>query len=343
MKKIRIILACVTFAALLCAACGQQKEHNNLRAVKVNVVEVGGCGSYDAPAYEYVGTIEESSHSALSFGSGGRVTSVLVKEGQKVRKGQLLATIDNTTATNAHSAAQATLTRAQDGYDRAKLVYDKGSLPEVKWVEIQTQLAQAQSMAEIAKRNLGDCYLYAPDNGTIADLNLEVGSTVAVYQPVMRLLNLRELFAKVSIPEGDMAKVMVGSQVRVAVSALEGLELEGVVAERSVSADPLSHSYMVRVRLNQQHKELLPGMVCRVGIGRHEASNGFMLPNRAVQLGNDGHRYVWVVNDSVARAAEVAIGDLTDQGVFITEGLREGDKVIVDGALKVSNGTPVIF
>lgn len=314
------------------------------RVVRVGVVEVGQISEEEVsePSCEYVGTVEESSASTLSFSTSGRVTAVYVKEGQVVKAGQLLAEVDNSTALNSYKAAQSTLRQAQDGYDRAKLVYEKGSLPEVKWIEVNTQLDQAQSLAEIAKKNLDDCKLYAPCSGTVADRNLEVGSSVTPFQTVMRLLNLGSLSVKVSIPEGDIAQIRKGMTAHVVVTALDNLELQGVVDELNVSADPLSHSYMVRLRLQgASGKHLLPGMVCKVSMGQKSFSNGLLLPNRAVQIDNDGQRFVWVVAGDKAVRKTVTIGDLSSNGVLVSSGLQGGEQVIVDGTLKVSEGTKV--
>jgi len=314
------------------------------RVVKVNVITVGSgeTGSF----HEYVGTLEEAAASSLSFGVGGRVTAVYVKEGQRVAAGQLLATVDKSNATNTFNAARATLNRAQDGYKRAKQVYDQGSLPEVKLIEVQTQLDQAQSMFDIAKKGLEDCNLYAPTAGTIDNRLIERGSSVTAFQPVMRLLDLSRLYVKMSVPEVDISRVRVGDSVRVVINALEDADtmaLKGIVEEQGVSADPLSHSYLVRIRILSHQKGLLPGMVCRVRLAGKQVSRGIEVPNRAVQLNNKGERYVWVVRDSTAQQSPVRIGDLTQTGVLVTEGLQAGDQVIVDGMMKVSLGTKLKY
>lgn len=337
MKKLYLPLQ----AALLLTACHDSAPQHAERVVKVNTLTVHE--GIRSSAHEYVGTLEEASASTLSFGVGGRVTAVYVKEGQRVKEGQLLASVDKSTAANAYKAAKATLDQAQDGYDRAKQVHDQGSLPEVRWVDVQTQLNRAQSMCDIAQKNLDDCNLYAPAAGTVDSRMIERGSSVTAFQPVMRLLDLTRLYAKMSVPEVDIYKVEVGDSVMVEVNAQPGTcrPLRGIVEERNVSADAVSHSYLVRIRLLDQQRDLLPGMVCRVRLASTSTSAGIEVPNRAVQLGMDGSRYVWIANDGTARRRNVTIGDLTASGVLVTGGLEEGDRVVVDGLLKISEGTKV--
>lgn len=339
MKK--TIVVCVAVAAMwVVGGCGRLlPQEESARVVAVNTMLVEN-SSYES-SREYAGTLEEKTSTELCFEASGRVTSVRVREGQYVKAGQLLATVDNTTTRNAYNAAKASLDRAQDGYDRARQVYEKGSLPEVKWVEVQTQLDQARSVEEISRKNLENCSLYAPVSGTVCDKRIEVGSTVGPVVPVMRIVNMQGLYVKVSIPEIDINKVKVGDRAKVVVGAVGDTLYDAVVEERNVDADPLSHSYMLRMRVCGSTKGLLPGMVCRVKFAGERSEGGYEVPNRAVQLDNDGCRFVWVVRDSVAEKRRVVISDLTATGVLVNSGLAEGDRVIVDGGQKVSTGTRV--
>lgn len=339
MKK--YLFLTVILAALLSASCGSENGKQKPRVVRVGVHIVGG--AQGGALHEYVGSVEEASSVDLCFEQGGKVTRVYVRDGQRVAAGQLLAETDSRSASNTYQAALASLEQARDAYNRAKMVYDQGSLPEVRWVEVQTKLNQAQSLCDIAKKNLEDCQLRAPCSGTVCDRNIEAGSSATPMVPVMRILNLTGLYVKLSIPETDINNVHPGDTATVSVGALDGRKIKAVVSERNINADPLSHSYIVRLKLKGDTKDLLPGMVCRVDMGRPAGVTGLEIPNRAVQLTNDGQRFVWLVQDGKAVMRHVSIGDLTTSGVIITDGLSQGDSVITDGTLKVSNGTAVCF
>ena len=242
------------------------------------------------------------------------------------------------------AAAEAALEQARDGYARAKQVYDKGSLPEIKWVEVQTRYNQARNAYDIAKRRLDDCSLYAPVGGTVERVLVESGTHAAPGVPVLNIVNTSSLFVRMSIPEVDVNQIGMGSKVVVDISALPdstGMALPGVVAERDVTADVVAHSYSFRVRLQRTPKGLLPGMVCSCRLPATVAGEGFELPERAVQLANDDSRYVWIVKEGKARRQSIGVADLTRTGVLISNGLQEGDTVIVDGMLKVSEGMTV--
>lgn len=325
-------------------SCTRDKASHQRPITKVNVLEVRP--SEGVGTREYSGVVEEAFSASLSFGTGGQVTKVLVKEGQQVQEGQLLAQVDITRAKAAYRAASATYEQAQDGYDRARKVYEQGGIPEVKWVEVSTQLDQARATFEMAEKALEDCDLRAPCAGTISNRRIDPGTSVSPFQAVMDLVGLNGLRIKASVPEEDVASVMVGQRVAV---LFGGQRLEAAVEEVNPVADPVSHSYSLRIRLQQSPNELRPGMVCRVSLHENsrEDSSSFEnieIPSRAVQLDNEGRRYVWVVGpDSTAQTRLITIGDLTRTGVIVSEGLQSGDRVIVDGMLKISTGSPVSF
>ena len=327
---------------LLLTGCSQNKPTDRQEPVKVGVVTVRN-GSVESHR-TYVGTVEEASSTPVSFGKGGRVKAVYVRDGQHVKAGDLLATVDNHSASSTCDVAKATLEQARDAYERAKKVHDKGSLPDLQWVEVQTRYSQALSTYEIAKRNLDDCSLYAPVSGTVEKCMIVEGAVLAPGMPAMNIVNLSSLYVRMNIPEVDVNNVQINSRVLVDIGALgdsAGMNVAGVVTEREVTADRVSHSYNFRVRLLKTPKGLLPGMVCSCRFAADDAVEGYELPNRAVQLANDGSRYVWTVKNGQTYRQPVAIGDLTRSGVLVTGGLQEGDSVVVDGFLKVSEGTEV--
>lgn len=99
----------------------------------------------------------------------GTVKKIYVDLGERVTQGKLIAEIDPTSIRSSYDAAKSTLEQAEDAYKRMKLLHDKGSIAEMKWIEVQSKLQQARSMEEVARKNLKDCKLYAPYSGVISE------------------------------------------------------------------------------------------------------------------------------------------------------------------------------
>ena len=336
MKKSILLMLCVF---LLLTGCKEKKTSRILQPVPVEVMVIGEEG--EAGAQNYVGTIEAASASVLSFPVAGNITKVYVREGQKVAEGSLLAEVNDASFKQAYSAAQATLRQAQDGYDRLKLLHDKGSISEVQWVEMETKLAQAVSSEAIAKRNLENCKLRAPYSGVVGKVSAEEGMNVLPGNTVLTLLQTHGMQVNIPIPENVISSVTVGQPVRISVSALNNRIYEGKVGSKGVVANALSHNYEVLVPLKNSDGALMPGMVCNAWLPSSDTTQLIVVPNRVVKIDHTGEHYVWLASGDKAVRRTVITGGLAQRGIIIAEGLNPGDSVIVNGEQKVSTGSSV--
>mgnify|MGYP000878092922 CR=1 FL=1 len=210
----------------------------------------------------------------------------------------------------------------QEGEAAAVLITNT-SLPDMKWVEVESKLEQARSMERISRKNLEDRNLYAPFGGVIGKRMVEAGENVQPGQPVFSLLRIEAVNVKIAVPENEVATL--GDQAAmIKVAALGGQCFEGKVTEKGIVANPISHTYEAKIRLENPSGALLPGMVCDVRLSGEESVPAIALPNNAVLIANDGGRFVWKIVDGEAKATPVRTGDLTEQGLFILEGLNEG-------------------
>lgn len=128
---------------ILVTGCKQSGEKEKTETVKVFRAEVTSLDGVQG----FSGTVEEMSGSVLSFPLGGTLKDIRVFADRKVRQGELIALVDETTARSSYEASAAALDQAKDAYERLKLLHESGSLPEIQWIEVQKQLKQATSAA----------------------------------------------------------------------------------------------------------------------------------------------------------------------------------------------------
>lgn len=293
-------------------------------------------------AREYSGTIEENAGTMLSFAAAGTVRSVNVVPGQRVAKGELIATLDETSVRHAHDMALAALEQAEDAYARMKQLHDDNSLPDIQWVEVQSRLKQARASAELTAKNLADTHLYVPFSGVIASKEVEAGQNVLPGVPVARLVDVSSVKVCVAVPEGEISSISSGDPVDVKVAALGGRAYSGRVVEKGVAASPLSRTYSVKASVPNPDGQLLPGMICTAVMACGDAGgSALVLPARVVQTDCDNRTFVWTNRDGHARKAYVVTGALVREGVVIEAGISAADEVISDGAPKVSDGTEI--
>lgn len=327
--------------AILWSGCGSAEKKSAERIVTVRTEQVAP--SAGASMLNYVGTVEEESGAGLSFKVQGTVLRTYADEGQQVHKGMLLAELDAASLRQTYNATKASFEQAEDAMRRMKTLFDGGSLPEIKYIEVQTKLEQARSMYEIAKQNLSDARLIAPASGVIGRRAVEAGENALPGKTAFTLLDIRTVKVKVSVPEQEIARITTETEAVITVPALGNKTYTGRIAEKGVVANAMAHTYDARISLPNKDNTLMPGMVCNVSLALDgEGQKPFIVvPNRAVQVSDTDRRFVWCVKDGVATAVTVETGALTERGVIITNGLTEGMEVIVEGMQKLSEGTKV--
>lgn len=339
MKMIRCFVLAVS-ASLALAGCQVKEEKTGGPSpVRVKVMKVAL--SEQKTSGRFSGTVEEAAGTPLSFSVMGTVNAVSFRLGDRVEKGQLLASLDATSVRSSYDAAKAALVQAEDAYRRMKELHGKGSLPEIKWVEVQSKLQQARSMEEMARKNLKDCKLYVPFSGVIADKSVEVGQNVIPGMAVGKLLGVSRLKVKISMPESEIASVSLHQKAEIVVPALGSRRFSGMVSEKGIMADPFSRSYEVKIDVADAGGDLMPGMVTEVRLAGADGGTAVIVPARIVQLDEKNRSFVWIDNNGVAEKRVISCGDFAGDGVVITSGLKVEDRIIVEGQQKVCNGTKI--
>lgn len=316
-------------------------KQTTMSPVKVKVLRVSS--SEIDGTERFSGTVEEANSTSLSFSIMGTVKTVHVGLGDRVAKGQLIATVDPLAMQSSYDAAKASLEQAEDAYRRMKELYDKGSLPEIKWVEVQSKLQQAKSMEEVARKNLDDCKLYAPFSGIISEKMAEVGQNIMPGLPVVKLVTANQLKVKIAVPETEIAAIATGQKATITVSALNGRLFAGTVTEKGIVANPLSRSYDVKIRVDDADKELMPGMVVEAVLSGTGMGTLHVIPAHIVQLDEQNRSFVWVNAGGKASKRIIQCGGFTSEGVVVLSGLEESEEIIVEGQQKVCENTSVVL
>lgn len=337
----RILIAALLLIPFLTGGQSNKEKPAVLEPVKVKTLTVQS-ETYAHPK-RYSGTVEEENGTSLSFATAGTVQTLHIHLGQHVNAGQLIATLDPASSQNSYQAARAVLEQAEDAYRRMKELHDKGSLPDMKWVEVQSKLEQARSMEQIAKEKLDDCKLYAPYSGVVAEKSMEIGQNVAPGMPVARLVTAASLVVKISVPETEIASVRLGQEAEVIISALNGKKLMAKVSEKGVVAHPLSRTYEVKMKVENPNKELMPGMVTEASLLPYPTENRdfYVIPAYIVQIDEHNHSFVWTVEKGKAHKRFIVCNEYTADGVIVSSGLSANDQIIVEGQQKVCEGTEV--
>lgn len=340
MRATKIAVASLV-AIVLLAGCKSKSKYETLRdkPIKVEISVVGG--TCENITQTYIGEVLAQGEIPLTFQLGGEITSIAVKNGAKVVRGQVIAKVDDTQQKNLLESSNAVLHQAEDGYARLEKVHAKGGVSDVKWVEMQTNLTKAQSMAQTALKNYNDCTLRATENGIVNLADIHVGTRLAPGQRIGSLLTMNGMRVEFTVPETDVAQIKKGESITVEVPAL-GRTFQAKVSEKDMVSTHLSHNYTVRANISAADaKELLQGMVCKIRVNS-STPEGIVVPARSIQMRTDGVN-VWVVKNGRAERRNITINEYVADGVMVGSGLEVGDTVITLGGQKMFNGAIIEY
>lgn len=334
MKQIYIYIAILVLLTVSCSR--KEKKDANVISVKTMQVSLATQGI----TKNYVGTVEEEEGVNVTFTVTGTVKRIMVDEGQFVKAGQALAESDGITIRNAYEMSKVTLEQAEDAYRRMKNLYEKGTLPEIRMVEMESQLQRARSAEAISRHHLESIILRAPWSGYIASKSIHEGANILPGTNGFRLVKIEHMKVNVPVPEKEIGKINVGDDITFKVSALGDRTFAGKVVSKSMAANPISHAYVVKVLVDNKDHALLPGMVANVYIKSYSPTYQLLIPQQAISVsGKD--KFVWLVKGGKATRRNITTGDISNDGVVVESGLSSGEKVIIEGQTYVSEGVSV--
>lgn len=330
----------VCLILLLAAGCGNDRADKTTKPGKIRVNTAVTTSVSRAGGLSYSGTVEASQTIPLTFQITGTVEQVLVDAGDEVKKGQVLARLDNNDMQNIRLTMQAKYDQAKDAYDRLKTVYEKGSLPEIKWMEMKTNLEQAKSALDLAQNNLDKCILTAPASGMVGRRNIEPGqSSINLTAAPIELVKIEKVLVRIAVPEKEINRIRKAMEAEITVPAAGGALLHGRVTNISPVAELISRTYTVKIAVSNPELMLKPGMVCDVVLNSGGERMALTVPYPAVGHDANGKNFVYLVepgSGSVKKQPVVA-GQIIGSGIEIREGLKEGDTVVTGGLGKLSD------
>ncbi|MDO5443547.1 MAG: efflux RND transporter periplasmic adaptor subunit [Bacteroidia bacterium] len=352
MRKTVYTFMALVVAASLCLGCVDKQKvkekiaaqeaallHRTQTAEPVPVRVLTVSNEAVGTSASYVGKVEPSKNAIILNQFPGTVEEINAVRGRKISKGSVIARINSETVKSAYDIAKATLEQAEDGFKRAEQVYGSGAVTEVKMVEIRTRLEQARAAEKSARQALEDCEIKAPFTGVVNEVYVQKGENVGAAAPLVQMMDVESVEIHFSVPESEYADIAIGEKAEVEIPALHRT-VSGTVAVKGIAASALSHAYDFTLKGISDTYQLMPGMVCKVRI-QAEGDEMMVVPASAVMTDMEG-RYIWgVTDDGTVCKTYVTVGGYAGKGIVITEGLEEGDRVIVDGSRKVSTGMKV--
>lgn len=322
---------------------------------------------------DYPGEFVSDGMAELSSEVAGRVKSVSVRLGDVVKKGDTLAVVDPVSYQQRVRELRASVSLSNASLEESKVALEnlrrelerKRPLMAQKLVtereieDLQARVRGAEQRLEIARATveqnrarlgsaqdeLSDTRVRAPFDGTIAERYVDVGTHVGPAQPMFRVVDDQEIYLRLRVPETESGLVQPGMQVQIRVDALGGDEVGGVVGRVAPAVDPATRTLRVDVTRAEgaDWTRLKPGMYARARLELGHRENALTIDNQSILKNRDGSRFVWVVEDGKADPRIVTTGLKGQMRTEITDGLTEGERVVLRGIEKLRPGIEVTF
>jgi len=297
----------------------------------------------------------------------GRLAAIHVKVGDRVSRGQVLLELDATEARNAKTMAEAgvgvaraNLDKAKQGladaeleYNRTKALYDSQAAAKAQLEQAESmlnnarigvqlaeeQLKQAEATLQNAEETYNNYTVTSPLSGVVATVSIENGELAGPQTTALTVVELATVKVKVNLSENAVVSIKDGTEVPVTINSLNKT-ITGTVASVAPKADPATRAFPVEIHLNNKDGDLKAGMVATLNLETGLSRGVVTVPVDAL-LEREGQYWVYVLEDGKAKEVTVKKGITDGQLVEITEGLQEGQDVIVGGNRLVTDGQKV--
>jgi RND family efflux transporter MFP subunit len=353
-----ILLRFIPLAVVLAgglSGCSSERPVTPATPETVRNIPVSAVQRADVPdLLEAVGTVRARQTSQLASQTMGNIVELRVHEGDHVRRGQVLAVIDDAQvraavdrATAAESAAQeevtastSDLTLAESTLKRYQNLYDKKSVSPQEFDEMKaryqaalahrdmTRAGQVQAKAALAQAHTSFSYtrILAPFDGVVTEKKVDSGTLASPGLPIFTIESLGHFRLELTINESDLRYVRLGEQLSVVVDALEEADLKGKVAQIVPAADPGSRSFLVKVELPAV-AQLRSGLFGRAQFSRGTRSSLLVPQTAVVERGQLQGVYVLDQN-KIAGLRYVTVGKSNGSAVEVLAGLEEGERLV---------------
>lgn len=295
---------------------------------------------------EVQGAVVGDEDVVVSAQAMGTVTDVMVKAGDKVSKGQLLATIDDRAIRQSMESLKAQYELAATVYTRQKNLWDQKIGSEMQYLNAKTQKESLEKQLASVQEQWDMTRIKSPINGTVDEVKIKTGQTVAPGVPSVRVVNLENLKVKAEVAESFINTVNKGNDVIIHFPDMN-VDVKSKLDHAGRAINTLNRTFNVEVRLKKSDGTFFPNQVAVLKIADYSSRAAMVVPVAAVQKTSDGE-YVYMAagtsgNKYVAKRKAVTTGKSYNGKVEITSGISSGERIITFGSQNLVDGDPIAF
>jgi RND family efflux transporter MFP subunit len=335
-------LTIASLIAVTLSACSSPKDSNNLKETEVIPVKLLPLNkSNSAATIAASGRFTTDDEAFLAFKTGGVINKILVKEGDAIHAGQLLATLNLTEINAQVSQAQFAFEKAQRDYQRITNLYKDSvaSLEQMQNVKTSLDLSKQQLASAQFNKNFSE--IRATQNGFVLKKMANEGQVIASGTSVLQTNGAHSgnWFLRVGVSDKNWSVIKINDKAIIHSETAEGKAMEGIVYRRSEGVDPGTGSFSIDIKLLDKGASVASGMfgsatiAAGENISKASDANSWSIPYDALLDGDGSNGYVFITNDNkTAQKVKVTIAGMEKDHIIISDGLQNATSLIISGS-----------
>jgi membrane fusion protein (multidrug efflux system) len=268
------------------------------------------------------------------------VTAIHFTEGQLVKKGTVLVEFDSAQTRADLAAAEAALAESRSQFNRSRELFHTQALSQSQLDQLEATLKSNEARVAAARSKVEDTIIRAPFSGRMGFRRISVGGLVSPGTVISTLDDTSVVKLDFTVPQAYMFALQPGLPITAQIAGIPNQTFTGKVTTLDSRVDPVTRSIIVRAELPNQKGVLKPGMFMTAKISA-AAARALLVPEGAI-VPEQGKSFVFVVKDGIVSKREVTLGRRKPGQVQITQGLDDGERVVIEGTQKVRDGVQVL-
>ncbi len=292
---------------------------------------------------DVAGTVKADKNIIVSPETGGNIISIKVKEGENVKKGQILGKLNTEMLERTMKEVQINYNLAVTTYNRRKNLWDQNIGSEMEYLQAKSKKEALEQKLESLKAQMDMALIKSPINGVVDDIMQKVGEMAGPQVPFARIVNIDKLYLIADVSEMYLTKINQGDEVEIDFPVINK-KVNKKVYRVSPVIDPSSRTFRVRVNLDNKDKMIKPNMMAVLKLLIYSNDNSIVVPSILVKKDFTGE-FIFIAEKEegkwYARKRYLETGITNNNKTVIVEGLKEGDLVITKGYAQVVDGSEI--
>ncbi|MEN8186734.1 MAG: efflux RND transporter periplasmic adaptor subunit [Bacteroidota bacterium] len=274
----------------------------------------------------------------------GTVVKIFINDGQLAKKGQLLVQIDDDLLENNIQELQTQLTLATTTYERQKRLWDQKIGSEIQFLQAKNNKEGLENKLNTLKTQLHKFKIYAPFSGVIDDVIAKEGSLATPQIPLLRLMNLQNMYVEAKVSENYLKDIKSGNEVTLFFPSI-GEEIKAKVSHIGNYINPDNRSFIVKIPVKNTNRMIKPNLLADIKIKTDQTENAVVIPSRLIQIDQNGDEFIFTLNKGnnnyKAKKTMIKSGNSNNNETMIIEGLSLGDIIVNEGSRSINNDQKV--